>query len=111
MTMFGDLAKVMKLASQMKTALPAMQARLAESLHTAQAGGGAVRATVNGRGALTDLTIEAHLLADCQADPPRLAELVKQAVCAAQEQAAEAARKAMEELTGGINLPGLSDMI
>ena len=40
--MFGDIGKLMKLAGEMKKKMPEMQARLAASEYTAQAGGGPV---------------------------------------------------------------------
>ncbi len=104
--MFGDIGRLMKMAGEMKTKLPEMRQKLAESEYTAGAGGGAVSATVNGKMQLTDLRIEAELLADENVDAEMLAELVMAAVSAAQQQAADAAAEAMQELTGGMELPG-----
>jgi len=111
--MFGELAKMMKVAAQVKAKMPEVRARIEAGEHTAAAGEGLVRATVNGKGALTDLRIEAEALAAAQ--PARnaaaLAEMVKAAVAAAQEKAAQAAREAMAELAGGVELAGLNDML
>lgn len=104
--MFGDIGRLMKMAGEMKTKLPEMRQKLAESEYTAGAGGGAVSATVNGKMQLTDLSIDADLLGDEQMDAEMLADLVKAAVAAAQQQAGEAAAEAMRELTGGMELPG-----
>jgi len=111
--MFGNLGKMMKLASELKTKLPEMQQRLAESEYTAEAGGGGVAATVNGKMALVGLKISKELLADPEVarDPEMLSDLVKAAVSAAQEKAAAAARQAMTELTGGMEIPGLTDIM
>jgi hypothetical protein len=109
--MFGNLGKMMKLASEMKTKLPELQQRLAESEYTAEAGGGAVSATVNGKGQLLDVHIGAAAAAGEQMDAAALADMVKAAVSAAQERAAAAAREAMAELTGGVEIPGLTDMM
>ena len=108
--MFGDLGKMMKLAGEMKTKLPEMQARLASSLYTAQAGGGAAKATVNGKGSLVELWIDPAALADSQMPAATLADVVTAAVSAAQEQATQAAQQAMQELTGGMNIPGLTGL-
>lgn len=109
--MFGNLGKMMKMAAEMKTRLPEMQERLAASEYTAEAGGGAVSAGVNGKLQITNLTIRQDVLSDNQMDADMLADLVKAAVSAAQEQAALAAEEAMQELTGGMDMGDLSKML
>jgi len=47
--MFGDLGKMIKLAGEMKRRLPEIQAKIAASQYSADAGGGAVTATVMAR--------------------------------------------------------------
>ena len=108
--MLGNIGKMMKLASEMKTKLPELQERLAASTYDAQAGGGAVSATVNGKMQLMDLTFGDGVLNDPElaGDGAVLTDLIKAAVSAAQAKAAEAAKEAMAELTGGMDssLPG-----
>jgi DNA-binding protein YbaB len=108
--MFGDIGKMLKLAGEMKTKLPEMQARLAASKYTAAAGGGAARATVNGKGALVELWIDPAALRDPQMTADMLADVVKAAITAAQEQATLASQQAMKELTGGMEIPGLTGL-
>jgi len=103
--MFGDFGKIMKLMGKLKTELPAMQERLAMSEYTAATGNGAVQATVSGKMVLTDLRIDRDLLPEAELDTVMIEDLVKAAVSAAQRQAAEAAKAAMAELTGGVELP------
>ena len=103
--MFGDLGKLMKLAGEMKRKMPEMQARLASAEYTARAGGGAVTATVNGKGALVDLWIDPAAVSDPDMTAEMLADIVKAAVASAQDSAATAAAEAMKELTGGMELP------
>ena len=108
--MFGDIGKMMKMASQMKGRMQAMQAELEASEYSAQAGGSAVSATVNGKKELIDITIDPQVLAD--GDAEMLADLVKAAVASAQQAASEAATEAMKELTGGMDLPpGIAGMM
>jgi hypothetical protein len=109
--MFGNLGKIMKVASDMKERMPEVQRQLEASRFEAEAGGGAVRAVVNGRLALVDVHIDEGVFADGQMDAEMLSDLLKAAVSAAQEKAALAAREAMQELTGGMDLPGLGGML
>ena len=109
--MFGDLGKMMRIAADMKRRMPEMQAKLEASEFSADAGGGAVRATVNGKGRLTDVKIAASLLAEAGTDAAMLEDLIKAAVSGAQRQAAEAAVQAMQDLTGGMSIPGMEGMI
>ena len=101
--MFGDLGKMFKAASEMRRRWPQVQEKLASTRYTAQAGDGAVIATVNGKLLLVELRISPQAIAS--ADAARLAELVQSAVTAAQQQAATAAVEAMKEITGGMELP------
>ena len=100
--MFGDIGKLMKLASEMKRKMPEMQEKLALTTYSAQAGDGAVTATVNGKLALVDIKFQAFT-PTC--DAAMIEDYVKAAVSAAQEKASRAAADAMKELTGGMDLP------
>ncbi len=121
--MFGDIGKMMKMVGQMKKRLPEMREKMANSEFTAEITApesqrgttGTVRATVSGRGTLLDLRIEPEVL-DRDDTPAQMAEMLEDitaaAVKAAQEKAADAIKEAMNELTGGAELPpGLSDII
>jgi DNA-binding protein YbaB len=109
--MFGDLGRMLKAAADVKRRMPEVQARLESSRHVGEASGGAVRATVNGKLRVLEVRIDAGLLADGDVDAHALGELVRRALCAAQDEAAEAAVEAMGELTGGVALPGLDGML
>jgi DNA-binding protein YbaB len=103
--MFGDIGKMLKMVGEMKRRMPEVQAMLAASEYTAETGGGAVKATVNGKMVLVGLEIAPAAMSDALNNPALLADLIKSAVAAAQTQAADAAAAAMKELTGGIDLP------
>jgi len=103
--MFGDIGKIMKIAGEMKKRMPEMQARLASTTYTADAGGGVVKATVNGKLGLVDIKIDPSVLTG--GDAEMLEDLVKAAISSAQAQAAKAAEEAMKEITGGMELPGI----
>jgi len=108
--MFGNIGKMMKAASAMKTKLPEMQAQIEATRHTADAGGGVVSATVSGKGQIVDVKIspEAVTGGDCA----MLEDLVQAAVAAAQDKAAIAATEAMAKLAEDLGLPpGMEEMI
>ena len=107
--MFGDLTKIMSIVGELKTKLPEMKAKLAESRYAADAGGGFVEAVVNGKLAIVDLKIDPEVLG--KGDAIELADLIRAAVAAAQEKANIAAAEAMKELTGGMDLPGLEALL
>ena len=71
--------------------------------------GRAVAATVSGKMELVDLRLAPEFLAD--SDAGLVEDAVKAAVAAAQKQAAEFAKEAMLELTGGEEIAGLNDML
>jgi len=108
--MFGDLAKMMKMAAEVKRRMPEIQEKIASSTHTAEAGGGSVSATVSGKLALVELHIDRKLAAS--GDKEMIEDLVKAAVSAAQRKAADAAAEMMKELTGDMPLPpGMEGML
>lgn len=107
--MFGDIGKMLKVVGEIKTKLPEMKAKLAAAEFSAEAGGGVVRATVNGQMVLLDIKIDKELLGD--GDVEMLEDLVKAGIATAQEKAAVAADQAMKELTGGMDIPGLEGLL
>jgi hypothetical protein len=108
--MFGDLGKIMKIAGKMKTELPALKEKLAATDYTAEAGGGAVTATVNGKLSIVDVKISQGVREDPNADFDMIEDLIKAAISAAQAKAASAAAEAMQELTGGMDIPGMEGL-
>jgi len=111
--MFADIGKILTLVGQLKTKLPEMQARLAASRFTGEAGGGAVKAVVSGKMHLVDLQLDPRAVcaAGAAGDARELSEMIRSAVAAAQEKAAAAAAESLKELTGGMDIPGLSGVL
>ena len=103
--MLRDIGKMMKLVGKLKSELPAMQERLAAAEYSASTGNGAVSATVDGKLALLDLRIDRDLLPEAELDTALIEDLVKAAISNAQANAVQAAQQAMQELTGGMDLP------
>lgn len=103
----ANLAGLMKQARQMKEQMEQIQAELERRTYDADAGAGLVVATVNGKGELTNIRIDPKAAADVE----MLEDLIKASVGAATAKARDAAKAEMARLTGGLNLPGLSEML
>ena len=96
-------ANMMKQAQKMQQELARMQAELEESVFTAAAGGGAVKASVNGKHELTALEIEPDAV-DPE-DVEMLQDMVIAAVNEALRTVDEASSANMAKLTGMNGLP------
>ena len=98
----GNLGGLMKQAKRLQEELERTQAEIAEMKMSATAGGGMVKATVNGRGDLADLSIEREVI-DPE-DPEMLVDLVIAAVQEAQREAHEEAEKRLGPMAQGLGL-------
>ncbi|MEM6749623.1 MAG: YbaB/EbfC family nucleoid-associated protein [Planctomycetota bacterium] len=103
MSLLGNPAE---LREKMETA----QRELADVVGTGESGGGAVKASVDGRMKLVDLKIDPAMIgtiagAGADADREMVEELVLSAVNAAVARAQEEARARLSEITGGMDLP------
>ncbi len=103
----GNLAGLLKSAKEMQANMAKMQAELATRRFEGDAGGGVVRATVDGKGTLVDIKIDPAAVEDVEL----LEDLVKGAVGAATAKSQEAIKAEMAAMTGGVNIPGLTDML
>jgi DNA-binding protein YbaB len=90
--------------------MPELQERLAASQYVAEAGG-AVKATVNGKGELVDIKIDPAGLVGLTDQTGMLEDNIKAAVSAAQAAATQAAAEGMKEITGGLDLAGLEGLM
>lgn len=99
----GMNANMMKQVQKMQQDMAKMQEELASKTYTANAGGGAVSAEVNGQHELLHLTI------DPDAVDPEDVEMLQDMIVAAVNEAMRGAdgdaAGAMKGLTGGLNLP------
>ena len=98
----GNLAKM---AQQMQAEMARVQAELDVLTLEATAGGGAVRAVVNGRQELVELHIDREVIDPDDAE--MLQDLVTAAVNDGLRQVKERAEQMMSRVTGGMRLPGL----
>lgn len=105
----GQLASILKNAGQIKENMKLMHERLRCARFVGEAGGGQVKATVDGRGELTGIKIDPLLMQG--GDIELVEDLVCGAVRAAIALSRESVQKEMEVATGGLNLQGVMDML
>jgi len=98
----GMNMNMIKQAQKMQADLLKMQEEMEEKTYTAQSGGGAVTAVVNGRHELTELTIAPDVV-DPE-DVEMLQDLIVAAVNEAMRSADTTMSESMSKLTGGLNL-------
>lgn len=105
----GDIAGLLKNARQMQEKFKTIQEDLARRTYEADAGAGAVRVTVSGRGEVIAVKISPEIVNP--QDTETLEELIKAAMNAASRKSQEAMQAEMSQLTAGMNLPGLANML
>ncbi len=104
-TGFGDMQSLLKQAQEMQRRMQDAQRSLGERILEGSAGGGAVKAYVNGNQELQAVKIE-----QAAVDPndvETLEDLVTGAVKQALQAAKELRDREMGKVTGGMNLPGM----
>ena len=104
--MKGGMGNMMKQFQQMQAKMEKMQAELEEMEIEGTAGGGMVKAVVNGKQDIVSLTIDPEVV-DPE-DVEMLQDLIVAALNQAKEKAAETQAEMMSGLTGGLNIPGLN---
>jgi len=98
-----DFSQLLQLGQQMQVKLTRMQTELAQRTVTGSAGGGMVKATVDGRGQIRAVQIDPSVLGGSDAE--MLEDLVLAAVSDAQRRAEEFYRDELRKATGGLPLP------
>jgi DNA-binding YbaB/EbfC family protein len=100
----GNLRELMSKAQEMQQQMKQLQEEMGKRTVTADAGGGMVTATVNGRLEVTAIKIDKSRLVDVN-DTEMLEDLVVAAIRAAQAKAAQEMQTEMHKLAGGLGLP------
>jgi DNA-binding YbaB/EbfC family protein len=103
----GNLGTLFKQAKAMQENMQKIQEELAARRYEADAGAGMVQATVDGKGELVRIKIDPKAASDVEL----LEDMVLAAVSSAARKAHEEMKAEMSKLTGGLNLPGLSDLL
>jgi len=103
--MAKGLGNMMKQAQLMQQKMARLQEELEGRQVEASAGGGMVKATVNGKQQLVALEIEPSVVDPD--DVEMLQDLVVAAVNEAVKKSQDMAQEEMGKITGGLNIPGL----
>ncbi len=98
-----DIMNLMKQAKEMQSKMAAMQEELAETEAEGSAGGGLVKVTMNGKGAIAGISIDPSLMKEGET------EIVEDLIMAAHNDAKrkieEITQQKTQELTAGLPLP------
>jgi DNA-binding YbaB/EbfC family protein len=100
-----NMQQMLKQAQKMQKQVQKIQAELAEKTVEAAAGGGMVKAVVNGKQELVSVSIEKDVV-DPE-DVEMLQDLVLAAVNEGIRQSQEMVASEMSKVTGGMNIPGM----
>ena len=102
--MFGNMGELLKMQKQMKD----IQKRIKKSEHTGEAEGGLVKAVISGEFILQSVSIDDAIAKS--GDRKKIEKAVLSAVNDAVTKSKNFAANEMKALTGGLNIPGLSDL-
>jgi DNA-binding YbaB/EbfC family protein len=100
---YGNMAKM---AQQLQADMAKAQEEIAAMVLEGTAGGGAVTATVNGKGEVVSITLDKDVV-DPE-DVEMLQDLITAAVNDGVHRVQEAAGERMARVTGGMRIPGLT---
>jgi len=103
---FGNM---MKQVQKMQAKMMEVQESLAEERVEGSAGGGMVKAVVNGKQELVEIQIDKEVV-DPE-DIEMLQDLIVAAVNQANKAAGDLAQEKMSEVTGGLNIPGMGGLM
>lgn len=102
----GGLGDMMKQFQKMQAKMEEMQAKLEQTQVEGTSGGGMVKVIANGRQDILEIKIDPEVVNPD--DVEMLQDLIVAAVNQARQKAAELQASQMQELTGGLNIPGLN---
>lgn len=104
-----DLSNIMQQAKIMQEKMAKIQEDLAKKTITGSAGGGMVLVNVNGQGDVLSITIEKAVI------NPEEIEMLQDLIVAATNDAIrkvkELSKQELGQLTGGLNIPGLTNFM
>jgi DNA-binding YbaB/EbfC family protein len=101
--MMKNLGDMMKQVQAMQSRMTDMQAKLEAATVTGQSGGGLVKVTLNGKGAMTALHLDSSLLKEDEKEI--LEDLIVAAHADAKTKSEALMAEEMKSVTGGLALP------
>lgn len=104
-----NLQQLMQLSQQMQSRMSEMQEKLEQETVTAQAGGGIVEVTANGKGQVQKVKIDPGVVDPD--DVEMLEDLIAAAASEAFRRATENMEREMRKVAGGLPLPGLGNLL
>ena len=104
-----DMNTIMQQAKVMQEKMEKIQQDLSKKTIVGSAGGGMVLITVNGQGEVLSAAIEKAVID--ASDPEMLQDLIVAATNDALRKAKELSKSELAQLTGGLNLPGLTNFM
>ncbi|HIA46969.1 MAG TPA: YbaB/EbfC family nucleoid-associated protein [Candidatus Hydrogenedentes bacterium] len=102
----GDMAGLMKHAMDIRNNMEGIKESLAAETIEASSGGGMVTVVFNGKMELLSLKIDPEI--DASGDPEMLETLIIAAVNEGVRKAQDLVKNKMQDLTGGIDIPGIT---
>jgi len=99
----GDMAKMMKAATEMQTKMAEMQEELARTVVVGESGAGLVKARCTAKGEVTGLDIDASILVPSEKEV--LEDLILAAIKDAQARAQTRSASELQRLTEALGLP------
>ncbi|QNN24586.1 YbaB/EbfC family nucleoid-associated protein [Planctomycetales bacterium ZRK34] len=112
---FKNLGALMKNAGQIREKAEQLKAELERKTVEGEAGGGAVRVTMNGKMRVLRVDIDQPMMAAFASggddDKTMVEELIAAAVNNAVDKVQEMIAEQMREITGGMNLPGMENLL
>lgn len=104
-----DINNIMQQAKAMQEKMAKIQEDLSKKTLTGSAGGGMVEVTVNGQGEVLGIAIEKIIIDPSETE--MLQDLVVSATNDAIRRAKELSQQELGALTGGMNIPGLTNLM
>ncbi|MCR4440537.1 MAG: YbaB/EbfC family nucleoid-associated protein [Peptococcaceae bacterium] len=101
----GNMQKMMKQVQKMQADMARLQEELGNRTVEATAGGGAVKAVMNGKQELIELNLDPEILNPD--DVEMVQDLIMAAFNEALRKSQEMVSQEMNKITGGIKMPGL----
>lgn len=103
----GDMSGMLKKAMELKANMEALKEQLGDEQVEASVGGGMVSVVVSGKLELLSIKIDPEII-DAN-DPETLETMVQAAVNEGVRKAQQMVKEKMQEMTGGLDIPGLTE--